>query len=58
VDLNIHSPLRLHGVVLNYLSTGTTLLFLSLLVHCPLLIITFHIVKSAQLKASLKTINK
>jgi hypothetical protein len=23
----IHSPIRLHGVVLNYLSTGTTLLF-------------------------------
>jgi hypothetical protein len=27
VDLYIHSPLRLHGVVLNYLSTGTTLPF-------------------------------
>jgi hypothetical protein len=25
VDLYIHSPIRLHGVVLNYLSTGTTL---------------------------------
>jgi hypothetical protein len=25
VDLYIHSPLRLHGVVLNELSTGTTL---------------------------------
>jgi hypothetical protein len=24
VDLYIHSPIRLHGVVLNYLSTGTT----------------------------------
>jgi vacuolar-type H+-ATPase subunit I/STV1 len=23
VDLYIHSPIRLHGVVLNYLSTGT-----------------------------------
>jgi hypothetical protein len=27
VDLYIHSPIRLHGVVLNELSTGTTLLF-------------------------------
>jgi hypothetical protein len=26
VDLYIHSPIRLPGVVLNYLSTGTTLL--------------------------------
>jgi hypothetical protein len=26
VDLYIHSPIRLHGVVLNSLSTGTTLL--------------------------------
>jgi hypothetical protein len=26
VDLYIHSPIRLHGVVLNLLSTGTTLL--------------------------------
>jgi hypothetical protein len=25
VDLYIHSPIRLHGVVLNWLSTGTTL---------------------------------
>jgi hypothetical protein len=25
MDLYIHSPLHLHGVVLNYLSTGTTL---------------------------------
>jgi hypothetical protein len=25
VDLYIHSPIRLHGVVLNSLSTGTTL---------------------------------
>jgi hypothetical protein len=25
VDLYIHSPIRLHGVVLNFLSTGTTL---------------------------------
>jgi hypothetical protein len=25
VDLYIHSPIRLHGVVHNYLSTGTTL---------------------------------
>jgi hypothetical protein len=25
VDLHIHSPIRLHGAVLNYLSTGTTL---------------------------------
>jgi hypothetical protein len=28
VDLYIHSPILLHGVMLNYLSTGTTLLFL------------------------------
>jgi hypothetical protein len=28
VDLYIHSPIRLHGVVLNFLSTGTTLLFI------------------------------
>jgi hypothetical protein len=27
VDLCIHSPFRLHGVVLNYMSTGTTLPF-------------------------------
>jgi hypothetical protein len=27
VDLYIHSPIRLHGVVLNQLRTGTTLLF-------------------------------
>jgi hypothetical protein len=27
VDLYIHSPIRLHGVVLNYLRTGTTLPF-------------------------------
>jgi hypothetical protein len=27
VDLSIYSPIRLHGVVLNYLSTGTTLFF-------------------------------
>jgi hypothetical protein len=27
VDLYIHSPIRLHGVVLNYLSTGATLPF-------------------------------
>jgi hypothetical protein len=30
VDLYIRSPIRLHGVVLNSLSTGTTLTFLSL----------------------------
>jgi hypothetical protein len=28
VDLYIHSPIRLHGVVLNSLSTGTTLPYL------------------------------
>jgi hypothetical protein len=28
VGLYIHSPIRLHGVVLNYLSTGTTLPYL------------------------------
>jgi hypothetical protein len=28
VDLHIQSPMRLHGVVLNYASTGTTLPFL------------------------------
>jgi hypothetical protein len=27
VELYIHFPIRLHGVVLNYLSTGTTLIF-------------------------------
>jgi hypothetical protein len=27
VDLYIHSPIRLHGIVLNKLSTGTTLPF-------------------------------
>jgi hypothetical protein len=27
VDLYIQSPIRLHGVVLNFLSAGTTLLF-------------------------------
>jgi hypothetical protein len=27
VELYIHSPIRPHGVVLNYLSTGTTLPF-------------------------------
>jgi hypothetical protein len=25
MDLYIHSPIRLHGAVLNYISTGTTL---------------------------------
>jgi hypothetical protein len=30
IDLYIHSPIRLHGVVINYLSTGTTLLLLLL----------------------------
>jgi hypothetical protein len=30
VDLYIHSPIRLHGVVLNSLSTGTTLPYLYL----------------------------
>jgi hypothetical protein len=25
MDLYIHSPIRLHGLVLNYLGTGTTL---------------------------------
>jgi hypothetical protein len=28
VDLYIHSPIRLHGVMINLLSTGTTLPFL------------------------------
>jgi hypothetical protein len=28
VDLYIHSPIRLHGVVLNFLSTGTNLTFM------------------------------
>jgi hypothetical protein len=32
VDLYIHSPTRLHGVVLNELSTGTTLPYLFRLV--------------------------
>jgi hypothetical protein len=32
VDLYIHSPIRLHGVVLNQLSTVTTLPFTSKLV--------------------------
>jgi hypothetical protein len=31
VDLYIHSPMHLHGVMLNYLSTGTTLPLLTLL---------------------------
>jgi hypothetical protein len=30
VDLYIHSPIRLHGVMLNWLSTGTTLPYLYL----------------------------
>jgi hypothetical protein len=30
MDLHIHSPIRLHCVVLNYLSTGTTLAYLGL----------------------------
>jgi hypothetical protein len=30
VELYLHSPIRLHGVVLNYLSKGTTLPFLPL----------------------------
>jgi hypothetical protein len=29
VDIYIHSPIYLHGVVLNYLSTGTTLPYLN-----------------------------
>jgi hypothetical protein len=32
VDLHIHSPIRLHGVVLNKLSRGTTLTFLVMLI--------------------------
>jgi hypothetical protein len=31
MDLYIHSPKRLHGVVLNWLSTGTTILYLFLI---------------------------
>jgi hypothetical protein len=31
VDLYIHSSIRLHGVMLNLLSTGTTLPFLHIL---------------------------
>jgi hypothetical protein len=30
MDLYIHSPIRLHGVVFNQLSTGTTLPFMLL----------------------------
>jgi hypothetical protein len=33
MDLHIHSPKRLRGVVLNYLSTGTTLPLLFILDH-------------------------
>jgi hypothetical protein len=29
MNLYIHSPIRLHGVVLNWLSTGTTLLVIN-----------------------------
>jgi hypothetical protein len=35
VDLYIHSLIRLHGVVLNYLSTGTTLPLLAHLTSLP-----------------------
>jgi hypothetical protein len=37
VDLYIHSPIRLHGVVLNYLSTGTTLHFNMYITHKSML---------------------
>jgi hypothetical protein len=47
VDLYIHSPIRPHGVVLNYLSTGTTL---------PLPYITFHC-QNNQFEASGRTID-
>jgi hypothetical protein len=39
VGLYIHSPIHIHGVVLNYLSTGTTLPFY-LLILIPLLLLT------------------
>jgi hypothetical protein len=32
VDLYIHSPIRLHGVVLNELSTGDNLVYLLILI--------------------------
>jgi hypothetical protein len=31
VNLYIHSPIRIHGVVLNYLSTGIILFFITVL---------------------------
>jgi hypothetical protein len=35
MDLYIHSPILLHGVVFNELSTGTTLHFLHLPIQIP-----------------------
>jgi hypothetical protein len=37
VELYFHSPIRLHGVMLNYLRTGTTLPCLPLLFVCQVL---------------------
>jgi hypothetical protein len=49
VDLYIYSPIRLHGVVLNYLSTRTTLAFIleevwrvSLISKCLSLILSVY----------------
>jgi hypothetical protein len=53
VDLYIHSPRRLHGVVLNWLSTGTTLPFLPLPQHKK---IHYHVHKSLPMAAILSPI--
>jgi hypothetical protein len=39
VDLYIHSPIRIHGVVLNELSTGTTSPFFTFTVKLGILLI-------------------
>jgi hypothetical protein len=33
VELYLHSPICIHGIVLNYLSTGTTLLYVLFVIH-------------------------
>jgi hypothetical protein len=46
VDLYIHSPIRLHAVVLNYLSTGTALPFI-LSSHLCHIYILFNILQAS-----------
>jgi hypothetical protein len=47
MDLYIHSPIRLHGVVLNKLSTGTTLPFTFYIMEYTLSIVACIATKSS-----------